>query len=79
MRTPATADSPASSTTEARIRAVSRMPTRRSAATRAAGTQTAPGMYLARIDAISACSARKYGMRSPQARRMRCQAIVKSR
>ena len=55
--TPASAESPASITIEPRMSGVSRTPKRRIAATRAAGIQTEPGTYLARIDVISACRA----------------------
>ncbi len=71
---PASAESPASMSIEPSTSGVSRMPTRRRAATRAAGIHTVPGMYFARIDAISACSATKYGIRRPQAASIRCQA-----
>ena len=55
--TPASAESPASSMIDASTTGVSLTPKRRSATTRAVGVQTPPGMYLASIESISACSA----------------------
>ena len=46
---------------------------------RAAGIQTVPGTYFARIDAISAWSATRYGISSPHAASIRCQPRVKRR
>ena len=56
-RIPASAESPASISIEPRTSGVSWTPKRRRAAMRAAGIQTVPGTYLARIDVISACRA----------------------
>ena len=55
--TPATAESPASSSIDEVTRAVSVTPARRAATTRAAGAQIPPGMYFASIEIISARSA----------------------
>ena len=55
--TPASAESPASSRIDASTTGVSLTPNRRSATTRAVGVQMPPGMYLASIESISACSA----------------------
>ena len=63
--TPASAERPASRSTDARTIGVSRTPKRRSATTRAAGVQTPPGTYLASIESISAWRATRYGIRIP--------------
>ena len=52
--TPATAESPASSSIDEVTSAASVTPARLAATTRAAGAQIAPGMYFASIEIISA-------------------------
>ena len=78
--TPEIAESAASTKIEVRTFGVSVTPApRRSATVRAAGVQTPPGRYLASIETISACSARRYGTAIPHGSRIRIQPMMKMR
>ncbi len=77
---PESAERIASTRIDARMVPVAVSPvSRSSAATRAAGVQTPPGMYFASIETISACSAARYETWMFQPARMRIQPRMKTR